>query len=196
MDVAASVTKDTSILVVGDQDVRKFGGHEQSTKHRKAEQLNRRGARIRIIGESDFRLLIGDSLRTSCSDSPSSPQLFSQRRDRFSSVCVAETPEAARIASLVEAVNAAKREGRLHDACKLLTEEIERQEDESRRTNLGVAPWYYEQLAIVFRKLGRDHDELDVLERYDRQIKAPGAAPAVLKARLEKVRAKLMSRDA
>ena len=87
-------------------------------------------------------------------------------------------------------MNAAKRERRLDDAMRLLLEEIERQEAESRTSGFGVAPWYYEQLAIVYRKLGLQEDELVVLERFDRQIKAPGAKTAILKARLEKVRAR------
>ena len=75
-------------------------------------------------------------------------------------------------------------------AMRLLLEEIGCQEAESRSSGLGVAPWYYEQLAIIYRKLGQHEEELAVLERYDRQIKAPGARPALLKIRLEKVRAR------
>jgi DNA polymerase-3 subunit epsilon len=53
-EVACSVTKHTTLLVVGDQDIRMLAGHEKSTKHRKAEGLIARGQQIRIIGESDF----------------------------------------------------------------------------------------------------------------------------------------------
>lgn len=56
--VASGVTKRTSILVVGDQDVSKLAGHEKSSKHRKAEQLVAGGHRIRIIRESDFNTLV------------------------------------------------------------------------------------------------------------------------------------------
>jgi DNA polymerase-3 subunit epsilon len=38
-DVADCVTKATTLLVVGDQDIRRLAGHEKSTKHRKAEDL-------------------------------------------------------------------------------------------------------------------------------------------------------------
>lgn len=48
------VTKHTSMLVVGDQDLRMLAGHEKSSKHLKAELLIRKGQHIRIIGESDF----------------------------------------------------------------------------------------------------------------------------------------------
>ena len=56
--VAAGVTKKTTILVVGDQDVAKLAGHEKSSKHRKAEELIADGHRIRIIRESDFKSLV------------------------------------------------------------------------------------------------------------------------------------------
>jgi DNA polymerase III subunit epsilon len=56
--VAADVTKKTTILVVGDQDVTKLAGHEKSTKHRKAETLAIKGHRIRIIRESDFKTIV------------------------------------------------------------------------------------------------------------------------------------------
>jgi DNA polymerase-3 subunit epsilon len=53
-EVAASVNKATTILVVGDQDIRRLAGHEKSSKHRKAEDFIAKGQAIRIIGESDF----------------------------------------------------------------------------------------------------------------------------------------------
>ena len=57
-EVDASVNKTTTLLVVGDQDIRRLAGHKKSSKHRKAEQLIAVGQRIRILGESDFRRLI------------------------------------------------------------------------------------------------------------------------------------------
>jgi len=55
--VEPSVTKRTTILVVGSQDSWKLAGHEKSSKHRKAEQLATGGQRIRILSELDFREL-------------------------------------------------------------------------------------------------------------------------------------------
>jgi DNA polymerase-3 subunit epsilon len=57
-EVDASVTKRTTLLVVGDQDVQKLAGHEMSSKHRKAEQLINMGQPIRILRETDFRELM------------------------------------------------------------------------------------------------------------------------------------------
>jgi DNA polymerase III subunit epsilon len=56
--VAPGVTKKTTILVVGDQDIMRLAGHDKSSKHRKAEQLVAAGQRIRIIRESDFNTLV------------------------------------------------------------------------------------------------------------------------------------------
>lgn len=55
--VASGVTKETTFLVVGDQDIKKLAGHERSSKHRKAEKLIQSGIPIRILKESDFKEL-------------------------------------------------------------------------------------------------------------------------------------------
>jgi DNA polymerase-3 subunit epsilon len=60
--VADGVTKNTTILVVGDQDVKKLAGHEKSSKHRKAEALIQKGQVMRILRESDFKELVRLSL--------------------------------------------------------------------------------------------------------------------------------------
>jgi DNA polymerase-3 subunit epsilon len=53
--VEDAVTKHTTMLIVGDQDIRtRLAGHQLSTKHLKAERLIAQGQRIRILGESDF----------------------------------------------------------------------------------------------------------------------------------------------
>ena len=56
--VADGVNKKTSILVVGDQDVKRLADHEKSSKHRKAEKLIAEGCQIRILRESDFKELL------------------------------------------------------------------------------------------------------------------------------------------
>ena len=55
--VAASVTKKTTMLVVGDMDVSRLSGHDKSSKHRKAEELLSAGHLLRIVRETDFREL-------------------------------------------------------------------------------------------------------------------------------------------
>jgi DNA polymerase-3 subunit epsilon len=55
--VAEGVTKETTMLVVGNQDARRLAGHEKSSKHRKAEDLIRKGQAIKILTEADFESL-------------------------------------------------------------------------------------------------------------------------------------------
>lgn len=57
-EVAAGVTKRTTVLVVGDQDARKLAGHGRSSKHRKAEILIMQGQSLRILRETDFQWLV------------------------------------------------------------------------------------------------------------------------------------------
>ncbi|MDD5367448.1 MAG: exonuclease domain-containing protein [Anaerolineaceae bacterium] len=57
-DVADGVNKATTILVVGDQDIKKLAGQLKSSKHRKAESLIGAGQAIRIIAEKDFLELV------------------------------------------------------------------------------------------------------------------------------------------
>jgi DNA polymerase III subunit epsilon len=49
-----SITKCTTILVVGTQDEFKLAGYEKSSKHRKAEELIQKGFPIKILTEKDF----------------------------------------------------------------------------------------------------------------------------------------------
>ncbi len=57
-DVTSNVTKKTTLLVVGDQDVTKLAGKTKSAKHLKAEKLIMKGQGIRIVKESDFQKLV------------------------------------------------------------------------------------------------------------------------------------------
>jgi DNA polymerase-3 subunit epsilon len=57
-EVDANVTRHTTLLVVGDQDIRKLAGHDKSTKHRKAEDLIAKGQSIRILSERDFMRIV------------------------------------------------------------------------------------------------------------------------------------------
>ena len=53
-DVAQGVTKNTTLLIVGDMDVKRLAGHEKSSKHRKAELLIANGYPIRSFGRLTF----------------------------------------------------------------------------------------------------------------------------------------------
>lgn len=53
-NVGDSVTKKTTLLVVGLQNKAVLAGYEKSSKHRRAEELIAHGADIRILSEDDF----------------------------------------------------------------------------------------------------------------------------------------------
>ena len=53
-NVTNSVTKNTTMLIVGFQDATKLAGYEKSSKHRKAEELIKSGMKIKILSENDF----------------------------------------------------------------------------------------------------------------------------------------------
>lgn len=55
--VGYGVTKKTTLLVVGDQDIKRLAGYKKSSKHRKAEKLIAEGHPIKILRESDFKEL-------------------------------------------------------------------------------------------------------------------------------------------
>lgn len=58
MTVKAGVTKKTTHLIVGDQDLTLLAGHDKSSKHRKAEELQSKGQQIVIISETEFRTMV------------------------------------------------------------------------------------------------------------------------------------------
>jgi len=55
--VGKSVTKKTSLLCVGDQDLSLLAGHKKSSKQRRAEELIAQGQNLRLLGESDFQAM-------------------------------------------------------------------------------------------------------------------------------------------
>ena len=59
-NVKNSVTKKTTLLVVGTQDDFKLAGYMKSSKHRKAEELIAQGMELRILSEDDFKSIIMD----------------------------------------------------------------------------------------------------------------------------------------
>lgn len=54
----SGVSKKTTMLVVGDQDIRYLRGSDKSSKHRRAEELIQKGHPLRILGESDFMAML------------------------------------------------------------------------------------------------------------------------------------------
>ena len=90
----------------------------------------------------------------------------------------------------VDRVKQLKAEKRNEEAIKLLLKLVAETEKESKKQGegWGVAPWYYEQLAILYRKEKQYDSEVEILERYECQPKSPGAGPEKLAERLIKAR--------
>lgn len=62
ISVKSGVTKKTTMLVVGDQDLELLAGHPKSTKHRKAEELIAKGQNIKVLSETQFVELLNSGL--------------------------------------------------------------------------------------------------------------------------------------
>jgi len=89
--------------------------------------------------------------------------------------------------SYVDTVKKLKRKGEYDLAINLLLKLVEATENESRVKGFGVAPWYYEQLAIIYKKVRDKNNEIKILERFTKQKHAPGVTPAKLCKRLNKL---------
>lgn len=90
----------------------------------------------------------------------------------------------------VERVKQLKSENRHNEAIELLSKLVDQIEREAKEhcKGTGIAPWYYEQLAVIYRKEKRYNDEVGILERYENQLMALGAGPGTLAERLVKAR--------
>ena len=91
-----------------------------------------------------------------------------------------------RFSEYVEEVKSLTRADKLDDAEKLLLALVDATESDSK---YGVAPWYYEKLAIIYRKKQDRNAEIEILERFARQKHAAGVRTPKLLARLEKLKA-------
>lgn len=58
-NVSDNVNKNTTILVVGNQNQKLLADHDKSSKHRKAEELIKKGHPIKILTEKDFFAMLG-----------------------------------------------------------------------------------------------------------------------------------------
>lgn len=100
----------------------------------------------------------------------------------------ARTPYLASHGDMSAKIKIMEAEDNIDGILSMLLDRIDSEETDSRKTGLGVAPAPYEKLSIVYRKLRRYDDELAVLERWNQQIKAPGAMRTKLEDRLIKAR--------
>jgi len=87
----------------------------------------------------------------------------------------------------IDEVNNLKRLKKHTEAILLLRKLVEAVERESIVCGVHVAPWYYEQLAIIFRKENRIKEEIEIIERY----KSMGGKQTKVTGRLTKAKALL-----
>jgi len=90
--------------------------------------------------------------------------------------------------TFVEDVESLKRGAKTEELETLLLHLVEATEAESRKDGQGVAPWYYEELAMLYRGQKKYGSEVSILERFARQKHAPGVTPPKLMERLERAR--------
>lgn len=83
-----------------------------------------------------------------------------------------------------------KKEKKYDEAIDLLLKIVDATEEESKAKGWGVAPGYYEQLAIIYRKLNLLKEEKQILIRFSNQKHAPGVLPPKLLERLGILNAK------
>tara|TARA_B100000378_G_scaffold267245_1_gene253325 strand:+ start:510 stop:1388 length:879 start_codon:yes stop_codon:yes gene_type:complete len=88
---------------------------------------------------------------------------------------------------LVEPIKQLKREDRLDEALTLCLAAIEGAE--AARDGREPAPWYTEQAAIIYRKLGRREEEVAVLRRWLAVCPPEHREGSRIKARLDKIEA-------
>jgi len=91
----------------------------------------------------------------------------------------------------VEKIKELKRNNQYPDAISLLLQCIDAVEAEAAANRSGVAPWYYEQLAIIYHKQKDPIGELKVLEKFAKQKRAPGESSIKLVERLERMKKKM-----
>lgn len=120
-------------------------------------------------------------------------ELIAEASPLLASLVTARPPEGfcrgRHFSTYVEEVRSLKRSRSWAEAESLLVELVGATEREDRATRGGVAPWYYEQLAIVYAKRGESAKEISILERFARARHAPGASARRLLDRLERLRA-------
>jgi hypothetical protein len=83
-------------------------------------------------------------------------------------------------------VNDLVKQGNLIEAEKLLLQVIDTIEQESKIKGWIVAPWYYDKIALVYRKQKKFAEEIEILERFSSQNHGNTARGRKILERLEK----------
>jgi len=76
----------------------------------------------------------------------------------------------------------------VEEAEALLVKLVNATEEENEVEKAGVAPWYYEELAKIYRKEKDYAKEVSILKRFAKQRHGRGVKPEKLIKRLEKAK--------
>ncbi len=105
--------------------------------------------------------------------------------------CAIEAPgyvQGRHYVTYVKDVNELKKSGKIDDAERLLLRLVQATEEASKKEGEGVAPWYYEELAKIYRKKKEYNKEVYILKRFAKQTHARGVGPKKLLEQLEKAK--------
>jgi hypothetical protein len=115
-------------------------------------------------------------------------QLIGAYEQRERNIKQAGTINGKHYTQFVDRVKQLKTDRKHEEANILLLQLVSAVEKEAIAAEWGVAPWYYEQLAVIYRKEKRYDEEVAILERYQSKSKAPGAKPSKMAERLIKAK--------
>jgi DNA polymerase-3 subunit epsilon len=123
-NVKNSVSKKTTILVVGIQTSSKLVGYTKSSKHRKAEDLINSGQSIKIISENDFVRLCNDyNKKYKLSDETNSNMSATEQNDSYAVNAFQEDKKSIGIQKL-KSVSAMPNENNLQQRKRNLSKRI------------------------------------------------------------------------
>jgi len=88
----------------------------------------------------------------------------------------------------VNDVKELKKLGNFDEAERLLLRLVVAMEKACKKNNDGVAPWYYNELAKIYRKKKEYQKEVTILKRFSHQKHGRGVGPKKLLERLERAR--------
>ena len=118
----------------------------------------------------------------------SKKRIVNKSTDKLKQEKESQTESDKLAAATLENLPALKRAGRYNEVISILLQEIEAQERDNQINHWGVAPAWYHELAIIYRKQMDYENEVKVLERYMAQEKAPGVMKEKIAKRLEKAK--------
>lgn len=107
----------------------------------------------------------------------------------------AEEVDGKHFSEYVEEINQLKKSGKYQELESLLKKLIDATEAGDSISHWGVAPWYYEELAKLYRNNKEYRKEVEVLERFAGKRHGHGVKPPKLLERLDRAKQLLAKYD-